>query len=273
MPRRTVAFFGLAYLFSWSVWLPMLTAPDSLQWLHYVGSLGPLMAAFIMRWHDGGRDGVVELFSQMLRWRVAPQWILLAVGFPLALFVLGTAVSTLLHAPVDWSEFLGSKEFAHVGWVLIPIEIIFFGFGEETGWRGYAIPSLQTAGWTPYAATTMFAVGWAGWHLPLFFYPYGLQSLGLLLIPGWIMSLLFGAYLTTFLFNSARCSILVIAVFHGMVDIVSISRAATDITLIVVNAGLIAAAVGVTIATAPQLTASAAARRFRKPPRSSDHSS
>ena len=253
LPRSTVIFFALAYLISWSIWLPMLFAPDSLQWLHYVGSLGPLIAAVVLRWRDGGRASVIALCSQMFRWRVPFVWMVFAVAFPLALFGLGAVVSTLAGSLVDWSEFLGSKEFAHVGWLLVPIEIVFFGFGEETGWRGYAIPSMQDAGWTAYGATTIFAVGWAGWHLPLFFYPYGLQTLGLLMIPGWILSLLFGAYLTTFLFNSARSSILVIAIFHGMVDIVSISRAATDITLLIVNAGLIATAVGVTIVSAPEL--------------------
>ena len=66
------------------------------------------------------------------------------------------------------------------------------------------------------------------------------------------MSILFGAYLTTFLFNSARDSLLVVAIFHGMVDIVSISHAATDTTSIVVNMGLIAAAVLVIVKYAPQ---------------------
>lgn len=40
-----------------------------------------------------------------------------------------------------------------------------------------------------------------------------------------------------------------------MVDIVSISRASTDVSLIVVNAGLIVAAVAVTMRYAPQLRA------------------
>ena len=212
-----------------------------------------------MRYRDGGRNAVRELGAQMVRWRVPVRWAVFAVGFPLVLFALGAAVSAAMGSPVDWSEFLGSKEFANVGLMLIPVEILFFGFGEETGWRGYAIPSLQADGWSSYGATTIFAFFWAGWHVPLFFYPYGLQTLGLLMIPGWIISILLGAYLTTFLFNSARASILVIAVFHGMVDIVSISRAATDTTLLVVNAGLIAAAVLVVVRCAPSLGAGTAA--------------
>ncbi|MGV9796377.1 CPBP family glutamic-type intramembrane protease [Gordonia sp. NPDC003422] len=255
LPARTLQFFGVAYLLTWVFWIPMLFAPDSLQFLHYVGTLGPLAAAFVMRYRDGGRTAVRELGTQMVRWRVPARWVVFAIAFPLVLFGVGAVVSAALGSPVEWSEFLGSKEFANVGLMLIPIEIIFFGFGEETGWRGYAIPSLEADGWSSYGATTIFAFFWAGWHLPLFFYSYGLQTLGLLMIPGWIISILLGAYLTTFLFNSARASILVIAVFHGMVDIVSISRAATDTTLLVVNAGLIAAAVFVVIRYTPSLRA------------------
>ena len=137
-----------------------------------------------MRYRDTGRGGVCGLLSQMCRWRVPVRWLIFAVAFPLLLFAIGAGASAVAGSPVEFSQFLGSKEFADVGWLLIPIEIVFFGLGEETGWRGYAIPSLEQAGWSSYGARTIFAIGWTGWHLPLFFYPFGLQSLPLLLIPG-----------------------------------------------------------------------------------------
>lgn len=267
LPRRTVAFFLLAYLFSWSAWLPMVLSPERLQYLHYVGSCGPLLAAVIMRHRDTGLAGVRNLVGQMVRWRVPLRWMGFALLFPLLLFTLGAGASSMMGDTVDMSDFLASKEFTNLGWLLVPVEIVFFGYGEETGWRGYAIPSLESAGWSSYGATTLFAMLWAGWHLPLFLYPFGLQSLPLLMIPGWIVSILFGAYLTTFLFNSARESLLVVAVFHGMVDIVSITKAATEITLVIVNAGLIAAAVLVCIRYGPGLRAPRPHELLQKPPR------
>jgi hypothetical protein len=57
--------------------------------------------------------------------------------------------------------------------------------------------------------------------------------------------LLFGAYLITWLYLSSGNSLLVVAVFHGVVDLVSITPANSTATLITVNAGLIAAAVTV----------------------------
>ena len=45
------------------VWIPMLFAPTKLQYLHYVGSLGPLTAAVVMRYRDTGRAGVCGLLE------------------------------------------------------------------------------------------------------------------------------------------------------------------------------------------------------------------
>jgi CAAX protease family protein len=46
--------------------------------------------------------------------------------------------------------------------------LIFTGaLGEETGWRGYALPQLQRR-FGPLASSLMLALVWFGWHLPQF---------------------------------------------------------------------------------------------------------
>jgi hypothetical protein len=97
-------------------------------------------------------------------------------------------------------------------------------------------------------------VFWALWHLPLFFYANGLATLAWWMIPGWLLSVLFVAYLTTWLYLSSGYSLLFVAVFHGVVDLVSITPASSTATLITVNAGLVAAAVAVVIRYAPTLS-------------------
>lgn len=250
-PARPVRFFALAYALTWAAWLPMLFRPDDLQPLHYVGSLGPLVAAFVMTSRQQGRTGVVDLLRRMTRgpWR----WLAAAAAFPFLLYAVGLAVSAICGEHVDLSGFLGSKEYADVGWTLIVIEIVFFGYGEEVGWRGYALDALESQGRSTYAATTWLACFWALWHLPLFFYAHGLASLSPVLVPGWLLSILFGAYLTTWVYRSSGNSIAVAAVFHGAVDLVSITPASNTYTLVVVNAGLIASAVFVVIRYAPHL--------------------
>ena len=249
--RRTLAFFALAYALTWMAWLPMLLRPDEWQALHYVGSLGPLVAAFTLTATESGRRGVADLLTRMVR--LPWGWVLLAATFPAALYALGVGLSTALGAPVDLGDFLGSKEYADVGWRLVLIEILFFGYGEEVGWRGYALEALQRGGRSAYVATTWLGGFWALWHLPLFFYPHGLATLPPLMIPGWLLSILFGAYLTTWVYLSSGRSIAVAAIFHGAVDLVSITPASTAVTLVVVNAGLIAAAVAVVVRYQPGL--------------------
>jgi len=251
-------FFVLACALTWAVRLPMLVRPDDLQALHYLGSLGPLVAAFVLTSYERGRAGVLDLLRRMTRgpW----VWLAAAGAFPFLLFAIGWAVSAGFGESVDLGSFLGSKEYADVGWKLILIEIVFFGCGEEVGWRGYALDALEAGGRSTYAATTWLACFWALWHLPLFFYAHGLASLPLL-VPGWLLSILFGAYLTTWVYRSSGNSLAVAAVFHGAVDLVSITPAGKTYTLVIVNAGLIAAAVFVVIGYAPTLDVRDRARR------------
>ena len=42
--------------------------------------------------------------------------------------------------------------------------------GEEPGWRGYALPRLESA-FGPVRGSLLLGLLWTGWHLPLFFYP------------------------------------------------------------------------------------------------------
>lgn len=252
-PGSATRFFVLAYALTWLAWLPMLLDPDRWAAMHYLGSLGPAVAAVVLTAVDRGRPGLRDLARRMTA--APPRWVLLAIALPLVLFTLGAGLSALLGNPLDPSRLLGSREYPGIGWLVIPLEILFFGYGEEVGWRGYALDALQAPGRSAYAATTWLALLWAGWHLPLFLYADGLASLPLLMIPGWFLSILFGAYLVTWFYRSSRNSLLVVAVLHGVIDLVSITPAATTVTLIVVNAGLIAAAVFVVVRWAPGLDA------------------
>jgi hypothetical protein len=250
-PGSASRFFVLAYAITWVAWLPMLLDPDRWGAMHYVGSLGPAVAAVVLTAVDRGRTGLRDLARRMTSG--PPRWVLLAIALPVLLFAVGAGLSALLGNPVDPTRLLGFREYPGVGWLVIPIEIVFFGYGEEVGWRGYALDALEAPGRSAYAATTRLALFWAGWHLPLFLYADGLASLPLLMIPGWFLSILFGAYLVTWFYRSSRNSLLVVAVLHGVIDLVSITPAATTVTLIVINAGLIATAVFVVVRWAPRL--------------------
>ena len=96
--------------------------------------------------------------------------------------------------------------------------VVFFGFGEEVGWRGFALPRLQSHA-SALRASLVLAAGWAGWHLPLFAFGPGFSTLGLAGAVGWLMSLALGSILLTWLFNASAGSIGAVALFHAALDI------------------------------------------------------
>jgi membrane protease YdiL (CAAX protease family) len=160
-----LVFFVFAYAFSWSVWIPAALASQNLvSWtlpitpLLVVGSFGPSVAAFILTaWQDGATGA----------WRLLKRGFTYRVPFTLLLFIIVVPVT------ITFIAFIMSSD-AHS--VLNPLTLLstfilffFFGgsFGEEFGWRGYALPRLLHRTGTLGASVALGAM-WSAWHLPLF---------------------------------------------------------------------------------------------------------
>lgn len=69
-------FFFLAYLFTWSNWLPQALASRGIatyeptEAIALLAGYGPALAAIIVALLTAGRQGLGELFGRLLRWRV-----------------------------------------------------------------------------------------------------------------------------------------------------------------------------------------------------------
>ena len=103
-----------------------------------------------------------------------------------------------------------------------------FGYGEEVGWRGFALPRLQTRH-SALGATVLLTLGWALWHWPLFLYRPGYTSMDAAGVAGWFLSLLTGGVVLTWLYNESRGSILVVALFHAAVDVIFTADSASQL--------------------------------------------
>jgi membrane protease YdiL (CAAX protease family) len=209
-------FFVLAYSLSWFVEIPLaLQARKIIRdvfplWFHYLAGYGPLLAALIMTGITRGKEGLQELWSQMTRWRVKPGWWLIAIS-PLGIYLLATAMLWLIRGQGIDLVVMGQVDYLPpLGLAAIPLWILTFGIGEETGWRGFALPRLQKDR-SAFSATLLLWVFWAFWHLPLFFYSYTPS-----IIPGMLIGLLAGAITFTWLYNSTNGSVLMTAIWHGL---------------------------------------------------------
>jgi membrane protease YdiL (CAAX protease family) len=214
-------FFVLAYALSWAVEIPLalrarglIAAP--IPWsLHYLAAYGPLLAAIIVTGLTDGREGLRALGGRMLKWRVRPVWWLVAFA-PLVLYALLALVLRFIPGQGAGLAGLGQIDFLpNLGAGALLVWFLTFGLGEETGWRGFALPRLQK-GRSALAATIILWVLWALWHLPLFFYLYDAT-----ILVGFLLGLLAGAIVFTWLYNSSGGSVLLVAVWHAAFNFVT----------------------------------------------------
>lgn len=223
--KQLTTYFLLAYLISWTIWFPLyghifgLTNLPTLPYHHGLGGLGPLIAAFLTTWIYKRKGGVNLLIKKCLQ--IKPLvYLVIALLSPFLLVFIATIINFFFDKTlINLSGLLSCKEFPQFNlFTFFIYNIIFFGFGEEVGWRGFALPRFQVK-FNALTSSIILTIFWALWHFPAFFYRPGYTSMDFAGIFGWVFSLLTGSVLLTWLYNSSRASILICAVFHSTINI------------------------------------------------------
>jgi membrane protease YdiL (CAAX protease family) len=211
-----ILFFILAFLLPWLVWGTTIAQTRGILSFHIPQSLafwvGLTLATFLSAAITGGIPAIKDLFYRMIRWRVNPIWYIAALTLT---GILGV-VSIGIHLVFGGTHQVG---------VLLPLsnllpsllfQIFFFWLTEETAWRGFALPRLQSK-YNPTISSLILGLLWGLWHIPLFFIPGSFQST----IPftGFILSAVAISILMTWVFNHTKGSVLVAAVFHAATDV------------------------------------------------------
>ncbi len=235
-----VTYFVLAFAFSWAYWIPLARSGQIVRVgfppTHFPGLLGPLGAALVTTALTRGRAGLRDLVARMFRWRVGWRWWLIAAFSPFVFFTLGAAITAALGR--GWPDLRGLGRFGGVPpigvvgvWIIL---VLINGFGEETGWRGYAQAELQRRhNWI--VASLIIAVPWALWHAPTFWVLETYRSLGPVVLPGFFLGLAAGAIVHAFIYNRSGGSILMAALWHGSFNMASGSLAARGIVAAVTS--------------------------------------
>jgi membrane protease YdiL (CAAX protease family) len=126
-----------------------------------------------------------------------------------------------------------------VGWFVLPLWLITFGFGEEIGWRGFALPRMQKT-MSVSRATLLLGLLWVFWHVPAFFYHETYVGMSWFILPGFVFGVLCGAVIFTWLYNGTGGSVFMVAIWHALFDLLTASKAGQDIIPILTSAGVIA---------------------------------
>jgi uncharacterized protein len=238
---RPVLFVILACALSWAWVIPLAATGATVEggrgWpTHLPALLGPLLAAVLCTALTG-RRALRDLAASMLRWRIGRRWWLAAVS-PLSalLAVLGVLAATGADLPAasGFARFSGVPSAWGLAGVTAVVVLI-GGLGEETGWRGYLQPALQSR-MRPLAATGVVAAVWAAWHAPQFFLIRSYEDFPAAMLPVFLLGLSAGSVVLAWLYNHTR-SVLACAVWHGLYNVAGATAAATS------GSGMLSAAV------------------------------
>ena len=264
-------YVALAYIITWALWLPVewfaaqrgyiLPNPATLAELLKTGFRdgthillsattilisGPMFAAIIVLAFESGGTGLRDLWQRSIHWRVGGWWYMIMLAIVFVIYTPSIVVG-LLNGPVTTA----SQVFTPLVWFAPMFLYTFLASGlEEPGWRGYALPNLQTRH-NARKASLILGIIWGLWHWPVFIpvYTSTLNAPGGSLPQAFITALIqliiyiFGAmvgeaFIYTWLYNRTRSVFLCILlhIFHNM--------AGTYVSMILPSAGQIIPVLG-----------------------------
>lgn len=171
------------------------------------------------------QENLNDLLNSLTRWKINPLWYMVSIFLMFFIGAIGVLLTSLLtRQPLSgWIENFQSSP------ILPNLALVFFAtalyggpVGEETGWRGFALPRLQKR-FDPLLASVILGTIWAVWHLPLHLSGYYNQVFGSPL-NGILMRALSTiplAIIFTWLYNRTRGNLLVMVLLHTAVNITS----------------------------------------------------
>ena len=213
------SYFVLAYLFTWVIEVPIMLEARGVStlhlphWLEALAAFGPFAAALIVLWIRGKQAGISELLRSTFRWRVPALWFAAVVLSPFIVMCLALGLTGELGRLVSGE--LCANVTAEGRWLeIIVLGAVLRGFGEEPGWRGFALPILRTR-FGPLLATLALWPFWLFWHLPAFLMRPDFQFVAWI---GFSFGILAAAAWSTLVYDRTR-SVLMIALWHALINI------------------------------------------------------
>jgi uncharacterized protein len=201
-------FFLLAYVLSWWPWILY----EFGAFPNPIASFGPFLAAIVVLALTEGKAGLIGLFRRMVRWRVSPGWYVVALLLPAVLATAATVLNVMLGAEPPSAAELNGWTGLFATFAIVLLVPGFGGAWEEPGWRGYALPRLQSRR-SALVASLILGALIAGWHLPLMVAGQVAYSDIVLIFAGTIVF--------NWVFNNAHGSVLIIMLMHAANNTVS----------------------------------------------------
>jgi uncharacterized protein len=212
-----ISFFVLAYTLTWALESPLVFLGDSVSAtqslvLVILASNVPSVVAIVLTAMVLGRGALRKLLGQLLIWRVNPLWYVVVLLGPVALVGGVVGMNTLMGGPALslGMPLLGAAFF--LAFSIFPGSAL----GEEIGWRGYALPRLQSR-MSALSASLILAPIWGMWHLPLWLTGDPFKT-PIFFVP-FVAGVFAFSVLLTWVYNSTGGSLLMVVLMHATVNL------------------------------------------------------
>jgi len=230
MKRHPIlAFYLLAFVFSWTLWVLDFTALGKMLIVSWIGDAGPAFAAILVTAITIGRPGVETLLASLFRWRVKVRWYLIALFLPafhVGVTILGYTLFSGDPNPPHFDPNFWLDTFpTHFPVLLLslPLGMVVLA-GEEIGWRGYALPQVEKR-YGSLAACLITGALWGAWHIiqaadpQSTFQKYGANLPFMLFL--FILATTGYTFLYAWIARHSNGSLLLACLFHAAYDITS----------------------------------------------------
>lgn len=187
--------------------------------LLFTFAFGPTVAGIIVTALFKGKQGLQELFKQLIRINIPLKWYVYAILIPIGICLTSLALGFVMTGltPVQFNFLVPLS-------LIIPFffyMLIFTGLAEEVGWRGYALPELQEK-YSAEKASWILGIAWGLWHLPAnLVIPYLTGNLTIPFVVTIVMALTFGivgwTIVLTWFYNNTKSLFLIIFI-HGFMN-------------------------------------------------------
>jgi membrane protease YdiL (CAAX protease family) len=187
--------------------LPFDQAPY--DWILHI--IGLALPAFLVTAAVSGREGVRDLASRSLRWRVQIRWYVLALlGMPVLTIVAGQLFldSSPFAALADKWTVLFTTVIPHL--VLI---ILISNVFEEIGFTGFLLDRMQDRH-SPMKAVFLVGLAFSASHIPGWFVEFGEFSEVAVITAAVFLPHLASRVLAAWFYNNTGRSVLLVGLFH-----------------------------------------------------------
>jgi membrane protease YdiL (CAAX protease family) len=212
--RSLLDFVLATFIWSWAFFIPVALSFTGLAQIPSVrnaflltGVFGPSLSSWALTYKRYGKEGLARMLQRGFAVRLSPLVYLFVILVPLTVAALGSYLTGDLTPRFEFLNLLG-----------ITVLYFFLGgsFGEEFGWRGFALPRLLDR-FGPISASLILGVIWGFWHLPLFNVTGTSQSV----TPFWLFLIYTSALAVqyTWVFISTRGNLFACLLFHTFTNI------------------------------------------------------